>query len=148
MTFWDNFSDGEKIGLDTSVFIYYASRREPYFQHCRQIMREIESGRLRGVISTVSEMEILVEPLARKQRQLVNDIEDLLRRLTGLDVVPVDGTLARRAAEIRAETRLRSLDALVAATALLAGCRYLVGNDREFARRVEGIAYLVLGDYV
>jgi predicted nucleic acid-binding protein len=148
MTFWDNFADGEKIGLDTSVFVYYINRQEPYFQHCRQIMRGIESGRLRGVISTVSEMEMLVEPLARKRRQLVNDIEDLLRRLTGLGVMPVDGTLARRAAEIRSETRLRSLDALVAATALVAGCRYLVGNDREFARRVKGIAYLVLRDYI
>ena len=148
MTLWDNFSDAEKIGLDTSVLIYYINRHEPYFQHCRQIMREIESGRLRGVISTVSEMEILVEPLAQKRRQLVNDIEDLLRRLTGLDLVPVDRALARRAAEIRAETRLRSLDALVAASALAAGCRYLVGNDREFARRVKGVSYLVLNDYL
>jgi hypothetical protein len=31
---------------------------------------------------------------------------------------------------------------------MMAGCRYLVGNDREFARRVKGIDYLVLKDYV
>ena len=117
MTLWDNFSDGEKVGLDSSVFIYYFNRQEPYFQHCLQLVRRIESGQLRGVISTVSEMEILVEPLAQRRLQLVNDIEDLLRRLAGLDVVPVDRVLARRAAELRAQTRLRSLDAMVAATA-------------------------------
>lgn len=148
MTLWDRFTDGERVALDTSVFIYYFNRQEPYFPPCLQLMRSIESGQLRGVISTVSEMEILVEPLAQGRLQLVNDIEDLLRRLTGLDVVTVDRVLARRAAELRAETRLRGLDALVAVTAIAAGCRYLVGNDREFASRVRGVGYLVLADYV
>ena len=148
MTLWDKFSDGEKVGLDSSVLIYYFNRQEPYFQHCLQLVRRIESGQLRGVISTVSEMEILVEPLAQRRVQLVNDIEDLLRRLAGLDVLPVDSALARRAAEVRAQTRLRSLDAMVAATALMAGCRYLVGNDREFANRIKGLGYIMLGDYV
>ena len=148
MTLWDNFSEGERVGLDTSVFIYYFNRQEPYFQHCLQLVRRIESGQLRGVISTVSEMEILVEPLAQRRSQLVNDIADLLRRLAGLDVLPVDRTLARQAASLRAETKLRSLDAIIATTALAAGCRYLVGNDREFANRIKGLGYIMLGDYV
>ena len=148
MTLWDNFSEGERVGLDTSVFIYYFNRQEPYFQHCLQLVRRIESGQLRGVISTVSEMEILVEPLAQRRSQLVNDIADLLRRLAGLDVLPVDRTLARQAAALRAETKLRSLDAIIATTALAAGCRYLVGNDREFANRIKGLGYIMLGDYV
>src|SRR3990172_6535969 len=96
MTLWDNFSDGEKVGLDSSVFIYYFNRQEPYFQHCLQLVRRIKSGQLRGVISTVSEMEILVEPLAQRRVQLVNNIEDLLPRLGGLDVVPLERARGRR----------------------------------------------------
>lgn len=144
----DNFSDREKICLDTSALIYYFNKHEPYFARCSRLVRAIETGRIRGVISTVTEMELLVEPLVKKRVHLVNDIEDTLRRLAWLEVVPVDGSLARRAALVRAETRLRSMDALVAATAIAAGCRYIVGNDREFARRVNGVSYLVLRDYV
>jgi len=148
MTLWNRFSDGERVALDTSVFIYYFNRQQPYFAPCLQLIRSIESGQLRAVISTVSEMEILVEPLAQGRHELVNDIEDLLRRLTSLDVVAVDRALARRAAELRAETRLRSLDALVAVTAIASGCSHLVGNDREFASRVKGVDYVMVADYV
>ncbi|MBI1886485.1 MAG: type II toxin-antitoxin system VapC family toxin [Chloroflexi bacterium] len=142
------FSAGEKICLDTSILIYYFNRHEPYFDACQAIMRAIETGDLRAVVSTVTEMELLVEPLAQKRIDIVDAIEAFLRRLRWLEIVPVDSTLARRAASVRAETRLRSVDALVAATGLAAGCRYLLGNDGEFARRVRGFSYLLLKDYV
>lgn len=148
MSLWQLFGSREKIALDTSVLIYYFNRHQPYFQTCRQLVKEIESGQLRGVISTVSEMEVLVGPLAQGRERAARDIGDLLRRLRWLEIVPFDRALARQAASLRAETRLRSLDAIVATTAVAAGCRYLVGNDQHFAGRVKGLDYLVLADYV
>ena len=148
VSLWQRFGDREKIGLDTSVLVYYFNRHERYFKTCQRLVREIEFGRLRGVISVASEMEVLVHPLAEKRAQVVNDIQQLFRRLRWLDIVPVDRTLARQAAALRAETKLRSLDAIIATTALAAGCRYLVGNDREFASRIKGLGYIMLGDYV
>ena len=145
---WDHLAENERIGLDTSVFIYYINRQQPYFPLCRDVLRGIESGRLRSVISTVNEMEMLVEPLAKGRLQVVNHIEDLLRRLTNLQVLPVDGTIARRAAELRAHTRLPGIDALIAATAITSGCRHVLGNDSEFARRLTDISYLLLDDFI
>lgn len=148
MSLWQLFGPRERVALDSSVLIYYFNRHEPYFQTCRRLVSDIEEGELRGVISTVTEMEVLVGPLARGPTRLVDDIEQLLRRLRWLDIVPVDRNLARIAAGLRAETRLRSLDAIVATTAMASGCRYVVGNDRLFADRVKGVHYLVLKDHV
>lgn len=143
----DKLSDAGSVALDTSVLIYYLNRSDPYFAKCREVLREIETGSLRGVISVITEMELMVAPLGEDRREIVKAIDDLLRRL-GLQIVPVDSGLARQAAGLRAETRLRSIDALVATTAMSTGCRFLLGNDREFARRVAGIEYLLLADYV
>jgi predicted nucleic acid-binding protein len=136
-----------KVGLDTSVLIYYFNRHEPYFSTCREVLLAIETGDLRGVISVVSEMELMVAPLAEERYEILKAIEDFLRRLPGLEIIAVSRTLTKQAAALRAQTRLRSIDALVAATAIAAGCTHLVGNDKEFAHRITGINYLLLKDY-
>lgn len=148
MSLWRLFDSRERVALDTSVLIYLFNRHEPYYATCRRLVGGIERGELRGVISTVTEMEVLVRPLAQGLPGVVADIQKLLRRLRWLDILPVDRELARLAAALRAETRLRSLDAIVATTAMAGGCRYIVGNDRLFADRVKGVDYLVLSDYV
>ena len=52
-----------------------------------------------------------------------------------------------RCARLRAETGLKSADALHAATALRAGCDLFTTNDADF-RRVEGLPVVVLSDLV
>ena len=75
-------SPGDRICLDTSVLIYYFNRHDPYFDTCRQIVRAIEFGSLKGVLSVVSEMELLVAPVAGGRSDVVLAITDLLRRLS------------------------------------------------------------------
>ncbi len=145
---WGLFAEREKIGLDSSPFIYYLNRQQPYFPQCLELLRWLETGRLRGVLSVVSEMELLAAPEVQNRRQLVNDVEALLGRLRYLEIVNVDRTIARRAAELRALHRLKGLDALIGATAASGGCRYLIGNDAEFAKRLTEIEYLVLDDLI
>jgi len=145
---WDLLSEREKVGLDSAVFIYYLNRQKPYFPLCLEILKRIEAGRLRGVISVVNEMEMLAIAPTESREQMVNDVERLLDRLTNLDILSVDRAIARRAAELRAHARVRGLDALVAATALSSGCGFLLGNDAEFARRVTDITYILLDDFV
>jgi len=148
MTLWSHLSPGQRICLDTSVLIYYFNKHERYFAVCRDIVHAVESEQLSAVISTITEMELLVEPLANAQHRTVRGIEGLLDRLRRLQIMPVDRQLARQAARVRAETKLRGLDALVATTAIETGCRCILGNDREFARRVSGIEYLMLSSLV
>jgi predicted nucleic acid-binding protein len=49
------------------------------------------------------------------------------------------------AASIRAETRLKTPDAIHAATAMRAECALFITNDTDF-RRVEGLPVVVLDD--
>ncbi|MCL6641173.1 MAG: PIN domain-containing protein, partial [Candidatus Rokubacteria bacterium] len=64
----------------------------------------------------------------------------------GIEVVPLSRPMAREAARLRARHGLGLADAVVAATALGAGCTALVGNDRAFRRLGDRLAYLHLDD--
>ena len=135
---------GEKIGLDTAPLIYYLNRQKPYYETCVELVKRIEFGRIRAVMSVVTEMELLATGSVQGKRQGVNDVEELFRRLRGLQILDVDRTIARRAAELRARTRVKGLDALIVATALTQGCRRVFGNDGEVARRVTEVDYVTL----
>jgi predicted nucleic acid-binding protein len=77
-------------------------------------------------------------------------IADLLSE-TGIQVIDVDRTIARQAAHFRAHSMragrkpLTMPDAMIAATAIVARCDLVVGNDREW-KKVEGLPFLFLGD--
>ena len=146
--FLDSLVDRELVGLDTPVFIYYLNRQEPYFQTCLEILKRVEFGRLRAVISVVSEMEILALSEVPDRLQFTNDAHQLLERLEHLQILDVDRIIARRAAEVRARARIKGLDALIAATALTQGCRYVIGNDAELATRVKDILYITLDEII
>jgi predicted nucleic acid-binding protein len=63
-------------------------------------------------------------------------VHTFLRTFPNLYVLDVDLEVALEAANIRALTRLPMADALLIATALLAGCEAIITNDERWSRRV------------
>jgi predicted nucleic acid-binding protein len=66
----------------------------------------------------------------------VEGLRTLLTSFPNLQVLPVDLAVATQAATVRAATGLRLLDALVVASAMLAGCEAIISNDEQWKRRV------------
>lgn len=95
----------------------------------------------------VTEAELLVKPIREADTAQIARIDDLFTQ-TNLSVVPVDSTIARTSAAIRARTGLFLPDAIVVATAIESGCDAIVGNDSMCAERVKEIPYLYLDHLV
>ena len=74
--------------------------------------------------------------------------EIFFRDTHNLAIRAVDRVIARRAAEVRARTRLEPLDSIIVATALEERCDAIIGNDSIIASRPTGIPYIYLDDYV
>jgi predicted nucleic acid-binding protein len=70
------------------------------------------------------------------------------RESPNLVIRSLDRVVARRAALVRAESRLQLPDAIIVATALEEGCDAMVGNNASMAQRGMGIPYLYLGNYI
>jgi predicted nucleic acid-binding protein len=107
------------------------------------LWQAVQANTARVVVSEFSILECLVMPYRRSDPILSADYENLFTR-TGVDLSPITATILRRAAQLRAsQTRLRSPDAIHAATALEVGAVLFVTNDTDF-RNVPGLPVTVL----
>ena len=103
----------------------------------------MRDGIREGILSAVTELELLVRPIREKDEYELGQIRALLEG-DGMRVVDLDRTIARLAAEVRADSRLDLADAAIVATALATRCDAIVGNDARCAERVRYVPYVFL----
>jgi predicted nucleic acid-binding protein len=137
----------ERIGLDTSVFIYHLDQRTRFAEPAGAALDELATGTFDGVTSVSTLMEIAVKPLQLGRPDVAEEYEILLANYPNLAIVAIERPTARRAAELRARHRLRPADALHVATSLEQRATAFLTNDPEL-RRVTEIEVLLLADFV
>ena len=91
--------------------------------------------------------ELLVQPYRDNNEQRVDEFYSLLSTYPNLDWIAPNLEIADSAARIRALHRLRTPDALQAATAVQAQATGLITNDLVF-ERVESFETMVLDQFV
>ena len=134
------------IYLDTSAIIYSVERNEPYFTLLAPAWRQAEAGQLVVVCSELVIAETLVRPIREGHSDLVAAFLAVFAA-PEVGLIPTTRQLWEDTARLRAETGLKTPDALHAATALRAGCALFVTNDTDF-RRVQGLPVIVLNDFL
>ena len=143
MTLIDAIPHGGLAALDTMIWIDDSEAHPTYGPIVRPVFAAIGSDRLRAGSSLLTLGEILVTPLAVGR----GDLADAYRRLfaTGPGFVAWDVTrgVIETAAAIRATHRLKMLDALHVATAIVNKADVFVTNDGDLAR-VHEIRVLTL----
>lgn len=133
------------IGIDTSIFIYHLEASSKYVQATTAALRHLVSGASRGVTSTVTIMEVMVQPLQMGRPEVADAYSVLLANFPNLTITSVDGPRAQLAAVLRAKYRLRPADALQIGSCLQSGATAFLTNDKSL-RRVSEITVLVLDD--
>jgi predicted nucleic acid-binding protein len=131
------------MALDTSVFTYQLETNVQYIAFTDHIFSSLEQPGSKAVTSTITMTELLVQPYRKFNEQRVDEFYALLSTYPNLEWIPPNLEIADLAARIRAFHRLRTPDALQAATAVYARATGLITNDPVF-QRVEGIETLVL----
>ena len=137
----------QRIALDTSVFIYHLQAHPKYLPLTDQVLSRLEQPGSIAVTSTITMTELLVQPCRDSNQERVDQFYGLLSTYPNLEWIAPSLEIATLAAEIRAAHRLRTPDALQAATALHAHATALVTNDPKF-RRITTIETLVLDEFI
>jgi predicted nucleic acid-binding protein len=99
----------------------------------------VATGRNPASLSMVTVQEILVRPF-RRGPAAVATAEGFLRHFAEIRLIDVRYEIAREAARIRAATGLKTPDALIIASALIADIDILVTNDRSWSAAVTDLA--------
>jgi len=133
------------IFLDTSIFIYYIEQHHRYHILCELVFQALEEGKIKASTSSLSLMEILVQPYKKKRDDLVLKFYALFTTYPNLDWIDFNLDISDTAARLRAEYRLKTPDAIQAATAISSGAAGFLGNDADF-KRVKELACFLLDD--
>ncbi len=137
----------ERVGLDTSVFIYHIEGTARFAEPAGVALEELARGSFIGVTSVLTLMEIAVKPLQVGRPDVAEEYEVLLANYPNLIVAQIGRATARRAARLRATHHLRPADALQLASCLEQQAVAFLTNDKDL-RRVTEIDVVMLADFV
>lgn len=129
------------LTFDASVFLNAFNPAEPHHAESAELMERVREGAVPLVAPTL----VLPEVSAAIARATGDSgtarlFADHLRHLPGLVLVAVDETLARAAAIIASDHRLRGSDAIYGAVALRFGSP-LITLDREQHSRLKALIH-------
>lgn len=133
------------VYVDANAVIYSVEKIEPYSSLLMPMWQEARAGTFSIVSSELLLVETLVKPLRMADAVLEVSFRALLLASREMRLAPITVPILDAAAHLRATTRLKTPDAIHAATALAVGCDLFVTNDRDLTR-VPGLAVTVLAD--
>ena len=134
-----------RVAIDSCIFIYELEANPRYVEWARRMFAWLEKPGQSAVTSTVTMTEVLTLPYQTANEAIVDAYFALVSNYPNLEWIAPDLEIAALAAQLRALHRLRTPDALQAATALRSGVRGFISNDKAF-RRVEGLETLLLDE--
>ena len=105
------------VVFDADVLIAYLGRDDANHLEAVERMRHALAPGTRRLVSAVNYSEVLIGPLQKEGVPGAETVDAMLVRF-GIETIQVDMALARRAAAVRARTRLKLPDAYALATAI------------------------------
>jgi predicted nucleic acid-binding protein len=132
----------KKIALDTNLFIYVFEQHPEFGEKSKAILEQIEDGFVAAVASSVSLTEILVKPIREGNLTLEKQYKLLFSHFPNLTILPIDNMVAERAAYLRGKYNIKTSDALIVATALVANADLFITNDQrlEIVKEIKCIS--------
>ena len=132
-----------RIAFDTCVFIYQLETNPRYFPLTDHVFSWLARPGAKGIASTITMTEVLVAPYRASTEERVDELYALLSTYPNLEWIAPGLEIADLAARLRAMHRLKTPDALLAATAVHGGATGFLTNDRAF-ERLESVEVIVL----
>ena len=137
--------DHPRIGIDTNIFIYALEAHPIYVELAYAVLEWVEQPNHAAVTSTLTMTEVLAQPYATVARWQVDEYYALLSNYPHVEWVVPNLRIAKLAAQFRAQHRMRTPDAIQAATAVQSGATGFISNNPVF-HRVDGFEALTLDD--
>ena len=134
-----------RLGFDTAPIIYFVEEHPRYLPQLAPAFQSVAAGQLIGITSVLTLAEVLVQPIRLGAESLQQAYTDRLLHSANFVTRPIDATVARRAADLRARHNLRVPDAQQLATVMAAGCEAFLTNDTQF-KRVTGIRVSIVDE--
>lgn len=141
----DALAGMKRLAIDTAPFIYFVERHPIYLDRMRSVFKFIDTGTIAGFSSTVTLTEVLTQPFKTGNTTFEKEYRNILVNSNNFTLVPINISIAERAAQLRAQYNLKTPDALQVSSAVATGCDAFLTNDMGL-KRVKEMRVLVLDE--
>ncbi|HKK08739.1 MAG TPA: PIN domain-containing protein [Gemmatimonadota bacterium] len=144
--FTERIEHARLVHVDARVLAYHLLDREPFAELTRLFLDAVRSERARAQTCAISVYQLLAGPYRRGEGERAERAARYLSAFPGLELVPVDGRVALRAAQVRARLGGRTERALQIAAALHADADVFLTAGSDL-RRIVGMEVVNLEAY-
>ncbi len=120
---------GQRVYIDTNVFIYFLDRHATYFDAVAPLFRACAAQEFFGTTGDAAVAEVMVGAYRQNDPVLVARFKQFFAQKNFLTIASHDHAVFDAAAMLVARNRLRFIDALHFATAQSTGCPFFITND-------------------
>ena len=124
---------GQRVYIDTNIFIYFLERHESYFDSVLPFFQLFNDGVSLAYTGDAVVAETLYKPYQINDALRVSEFKEFFNNDEFITVLPHTKKVFELAAELAPTRGMKLIDALHYATAVIAGCRFILTNDRGFA---------------
>jgi predicted nucleic acid-binding protein len=139
-----NLPIGSKVYIDTPIFIYTLENHPDFYPLLKPLWAKFEQNEVSIACSELIITEALVSPLRGGNVNSIANYEQLMFD-AGINLIPIDRNILFSATNLRVRYRLKTPDAIHAATALSIGCNRFITNDKGF-RNIGGLPVSILSE--
>lgn len=140
-----NLQEGATIYLDTSIVIYSVMNHPKYWNTLRPVWQQSQNHAVTLISSELLILETLVVPLRTNNGPILEIYEDLFNE--DIQLQPITQSILRTAAQLRVTTKLKTPDAVHAATSIESGCTIFLTNDVGF-RNIPRLPVIILDQVI
>ena len=138
---------GQRVYVDTNIFVYFLERHERYFDTVLPFFQLFDEGLSFACTGDAAVAETLFKPYQVDDVIRVSEFKAFFANDEFRTVLPQATKVFELAAELAPKRGMKLIDALHYATAVLAGCNFILTNDAGFASNSE-IEVIYLQDLV
>jgi len=122
--------------IDTNVFLNIVYKERVLSERSSVFLRKVHAGKLKAITSSVTLLEIILDMVGSGFSDITEVAVASIEDLHNLEVVPLDHTMTKLAAEHVIKEKLTIHDAYHLATATSRKARAFVTRDEELSKKV------------
>jgi predicted nucleic acid-binding protein len=136
---------GQRVYVDTNIFIYFLERHDRYFESVVPFFQLFNDGLSLAYTGDAVVAETLYKPYQVNDTLRVSEFKEFFSNDEFITVLPHTKKVFELAAELSPKRAMKLIDALHYATAALAGCKFILTNDQGFTSS-EPLEVILLDD--
>ena len=121
---------GQRVYIDTNVFIYFLSRHPTWFDASARIINACAESRIFGFTGDAAIAEVMVGAYKHTDPNLAARFKQFFSQRNFLSIAAHDAQAFDSAAQLVAKGGVKFIDALHMATTVQNQCTYFVTNDK------------------